>query len=61
MNTESNSEPLFLSLPPAAAAIGVEVRTVRKAIDAGQLPARRIGKRLLISRRTIEKLAAETE
>ena len=41
----------------AAAEIGVDVRTVRTAIAEGQLPARQIGRRLMIPRRAIERLA----
>jgi len=56
MNTGRAKTGLLLSLPKAAAEIGVDVRTVRTAIAEGQLPARQIGRRLMIPRRAIERL-----
>jgi excisionase family DNA binding protein len=56
MNSENRESPLFLTIPEAAEQIGVDPRTLHAAIDAGQLTARKIGSRLLISRRAIERL-----
>jgi excisionase family DNA binding protein len=33
----------FASVPEAAAFLGVDVRTVRRAIGAGEIPATRVG------------------
>jgi len=56
MNTLSTETPLFLSLPRAADVIGCDVRRIRDAVEKGQLPARRIGARLMIPRKAIERL-----
>jgi excisionase family DNA binding protein len=33
----------FVSVPEAAAFLGVDIRTVRRAIRAGEIPATRVG------------------
>ena len=40
-------EPVELSVADAAARLGVEHKTIRRAIARGDLPARRIGGRLI--------------
>jgi excisionase family DNA binding protein len=56
MNTLGTKTMQFLSLPKAADEIGVDVRRVRDAVERGQLRAVRIGARLMIPRRAIERL-----
>lgn len=56
MNTESAETVQFLTLPKAADVIGVDVRRVRDAVERGQLRAVRIGARLMIPRKLIERL-----
>jgi excisionase family DNA binding protein len=36
-------DQLFVSVPEAAAILGVDPRTARRAIDAGQLPGFKVG------------------
>ena len=55
LNMESTS--LLVSKRDAAQALGVCLRTVENLISAHELPARRIGRRVLISRRAIEQFA----
>jgi excisionase family DNA binding protein len=56
MNTQPTETAQFISLPKAAAQIGIDVRRVRAAIELGQLKAVRLGSQLLISRKSIERL-----
>jgi excisionase family DNA binding protein len=56
MNTLGDTTMQFLSLPKAADVIGVDVRRVRDAVERGQIRAVRIGSRLMISRKAIERL-----
>jgi excisionase family DNA binding protein len=56
MNTDRTEITQFLSLPAAADVIGVDVRRVRDAVERGQLRAVRIGARLMIPRKAIERL-----
>ena len=59
MNTPGDTTMQFLSLPKAADVIGVDVRRVRDAVERGQIRAVRIGARLMIPRKVIERLADE--
>jgi excisionase family DNA binding protein len=56
MNTQADETAQFISLPKAAAHLGIDVRRVRAAIELGQLKAIRLGSQLLISRKSIERL-----
>ena len=46
----SERKPLWVSMGEAAEILGVNVKTVHKAVKAGQLPSKRVGKRILIPR-----------
>lgn len=48
---------LFLSVPAAARAMGLGVKRVKAAVDAGQIVSVEVGKRKLIPRREIARLA----
>ena len=50
-------ERLLLSKKEAAVALGISVRTVEYLIASKQLDARRIGRRRLVPRTALEKLA----
>jgi excisionase family DNA binding protein len=56
MTTPSTETTQFLSLPRAADVIGVDVRRVRDAVERGQIRAVRIGARLMIPRKALERL-----
>ncbi|MFZ2503520.1 MAG: helix-turn-helix domain-containing protein [Nocardioides sp.] len=45
--TERRAVPVYLSLDEAAEAMSVSVRTIRRWIAAGTLPAYRCGKRVI--------------
>lgn len=44
----SERKTLWVGTGEAAELLGVNIKTVHKAIKAGQLPSKRIGKRILI-------------
>lgn len=46
--------PLLLSILQTAALLGVCPKTIRNLIQAGELPRRRIGSRLLVPRASVE-------
>ena len=48
---------ILVSKKEAAAALGVSLRTVENLIASKQLDARRIGRRRLVPRTSLEKLA----
>ena len=50
-------DKILVSKKEAAAALGVSLRTVENLIASKQLDARRIGRRRLIPRASLEKLA----
>jgi excisionase family DNA binding protein len=52
-----DSASLLVSKKDAAQALGVCVRTVENLLSAHALPARRIGRRVLIPRRALEQFA----
>jgi excisionase family DNA binding protein len=54
-------EPLTYSIAECAAALRVSRRTVSNAIHNGQLPAVRIGGRVLISRAVLAEMFAPPE
>ncbi len=49
MNTPGAELRLALSVDEAATALGLSSRTVRKLIYAGELPACRLGRRIVLS------------
>lgn len=52
--------PLALRLEAAAEALGLSVRTVRRLVASGQLPASRVGRRVLIETSALDALLART-
>lgn len=48
---------IFLSVPEAAQAMAISVRTVWRMIYAGQLETRRVGRRRLVPRTALEQFA----
>ena len=52
-------EPLTYSVETAARLLGIGRNSAFEAIRQGQLPAVRIGRRLLVPRRAIEKMLDE--
>jgi excisionase family DNA binding protein len=50
-------DKILISKKEAAAALGVSLRTVENLIASKQLEARRIGRRRLVPRASLEKLA----
>jgi hypothetical protein len=57
MDANQTDSGMFVSLPAAARSLGVSVKRLKLAIDMTQIPARRIGQRLMIPRRALERLA----
>lgn len=51
---------LLMPLPVAAKKLGVDVRTLRLAIERGQIPAVEIGRRKLVPRKALSRLASAT-
>lgn len=43
-----------MSMKEAAARLGVDLQTVRRAIKRGELPASRLGRRVLVIRSAVE-------
>ena len=52
-----DSASLLVSKRDAAQTLGVCLRTIDNLLSAHELPARRIGRRVLIPRRALEKFA----
>jgi excisionase family DNA binding protein len=50
---------ILLSKPDAAGALGVSLRTIDYLITKKRLPVARIGRRVLIPREAVEKLARD--
>lgn len=50
-------EPLLLARREAAKALGICLRMLDYLIERGELPARRVGRRVLIPRAALEKFA----
>ena len=57
METEIRVEPLLVPLTDAAAMLGIDVRTLRLAIEQKQIAAVEIGRRKLVLRSALTKLA----
>ena len=51
---------LVMTAAEVAAALGLEVKTVRAAAGRGEIPCRRIGRRMIFPRCAIEAWLAET-
>jgi len=56
MMPKKANDPATISLPRAAKFAGVGIATIRAAVDAGQIPVLRIGKRLRVLRVPFEGL-----
>ncbi len=54
---QTQEEPLFYSVPDAAKRLSIGSSTLYDLINAGKFPVTRIGKRMLVSRLYLEKLA----
>jgi excisionase family DNA binding protein len=54
---EKVSEPILLNKREAATALGISIRTLDHLISARKIRPRRIGRRVLISRQTLEHFA----
>lgn len=54
-------EPLFISVPEAARRLGVGRTLLYTQIHAGKFPARKIGGRIVVSIKVIEKMAEPTD
>lgn len=54
-------ENLTLTVPQAAAALGISRNLAYEAARDGRIPAIRIGRRLLVSRRALEKLLEDPQ
>ena len=48
---------LFISIPRAARRVGVGLKRMKAAVDAGQIPSIEIGKQKMVPRRALERLA----
>jgi hypothetical protein len=57
MATNQTDTGLFLSIPAAARELGVSIKRLTLAIDLRQVPAIQLGRRKLIPRKAIERLA----
>lgn len=51
-------EQILLSKRQAAQALSISIRTLDKFISSGKVPVRKIGRRVLIPRASIEHFAA---
>lgn len=54
-------EPKLLSIKQSATYLGVAVWFIRTSIWEGKLPARRLGKKLMISPADLDRLVEQTE
>jgi len=52
-----NPEPILLSKKSAANMLAISLRTLDNLIAAKEIPVRRIGRRVVVSRRAIEDFA----
>ena len=57
MDAKNSEFVLLISVPTAARMLGVWPERLRRAIDAGQVPSVVVGKRQMVPRRAVEKLA----
>lgn len=55
----SVSTPQYISQQQAADALGVHIRTIRRWIAAGDLPARRFGRQIRIRPEDLEKVGRQ--
>ena len=49
------NSPVFLSKKSISQLLGVSLRTIENLIAAGELPVRRVGRRVLIPRQALEE------
>jgi excisionase family DNA binding protein len=56
--TRANAEPLFVRVPEVAAALGLDVRTVRRSIKAGEIPAKKHAGAVLIPTEWLQQQTA---
>lgn len=56
-----NSNSLLLNLPSASAVVGLTVWQLRGLIANDEIPVIRIGKKLYVNRKTLEKWAQRAE
>ena len=54
---QMNPEPLLVSKKSAASMLAISLRTLDNLIAAKEIPVRRIGRRVVVSRRAIEDFA----
>ncbi len=54
---EQNQRPLLLSVPQAAHLLGIGATLCWEMVYAGRIPSVRLGRRVLIPRAAVEKLA----
>lgn len=52
-------EPLLISVVEAAERVGLSKSTVYELIDAGRFPHKRVGRRILVPVKALERWAAE--
>jgi excisionase family DNA binding protein len=48
-------EPIALSLNEAAGYVGVSFNSMKRAVNRGEIPSRRIGARVLVSKRALDE------
>lgn len=53
------TEPLLISVVEAANRVGLSKSTVYELIDAGRFPHKRVGRRILVPVKALERWAAE--
>lgn len=53
------TEPLLISVVEAAERVGLSKSTVYELIDAGRFPHKRVGRRILVPVKALERWAAE--
>ena len=49
------TEPLFLSIPRAAARLGVSAKTVKRMVAAGELPSLHVRRRVVIPTKALDQ------
>jgi len=54
---DHDQQPLLLSVPQAARLLGVGTTLCWEMVHSGQLPSVRLGRRVLVSRDAVERLA----
>lgn len=57
----TGTAPSHLTIRETAAELGISVRTVRRSIDRGDIPAIRLGRTIRVPARALEQLATTKE